>query len=213
MNNIYRLLAFGICALVAVQASAHVWATAGMSRWIAAGGTLDLATGEAISQGSKPFPEIDGLTLHALNGMTVIPSVALALLVVSFFARVPHGVLRAAVIVGLVALQVTLGLLGHGQPIFGALHGINALALFATAWTTARAARPPRSTPTPTPPPLASGSEPQPDAVVDQPVAVARPAPPLGRDERLLGVPLGAGQVADGHQRQGDVPVDRTADH
>jgi hypothetical protein len=183
MKNIYRLLAFGICALVAAQASFHVWATAGLSRWISAGGTLDLATGEAISQGSKPFPEITGFTLHALNGMAVIPTVALALLVASFFARLPHGILRAAIIVGLVALQVSFGLLGHGQPIFGALHGINALALFATAWTTARAARParPDRADRSTSPSVAAESEPQTEAVVSQPVAVARPAPPLSR--------------------------------
>jgi hypothetical protein len=39
----------------------------------------------------------------------------------------------AAITLGLVVLQVALGLLGHESAIFGLLHGINALALFSVA--------------------------------------------------------------------------------
>ncbi|MDF2554909.1 MAG: hypothetical protein K0R60_804, partial [Microbacterium sp.] len=58
---------------------------------------------------------------------------ALALLIVSFFAKVPRGVAFAVGVLVLVVLQVTLGLLGHGIPFLGFLHGMNALLLFAAA--------------------------------------------------------------------------------
>ena len=56
-------------------------------------------------------------------------------LVVSFFAKVPKGVMLAAVIVGLVVLQVFVlpalsREVGSG---FGALHGVNALVLMGVA--------------------------------------------------------------------------------
>jgi hypothetical protein len=68
-----------------------------------------------------------------MNGMMIIPLLALIFLIISFFAKVPGGVMLAAITLGLVVLQVALGLLGHESAIFGLLHGINALALFSVA--------------------------------------------------------------------------------
>ena len=42
---------------------------------------------------------------------------------------------------GLVVLQVLLGLFGHAVPLLGALHGLNALLLFGVAVMAAMAAR------------------------------------------------------------------------
>jgi hypothetical protein len=65
--------------------------------------------------------------------MMVIPALALLFLIVSFFAKVPRGIMWAALVLGAVVLQVTLGLLGHEAAIWGGLHGINALVLFSLA--------------------------------------------------------------------------------
>jgi heme A synthase len=72
--------------------------------------------------------------------MMIIPLIALLLLIFSFFAKVPGGVKWAGVVLGLVVMQVTLGLLGHSIPALGAMHGLNALLLFSAAIHTARRA-------------------------------------------------------------------------
>ena len=126
MRTVYRVLAFAICGLVMLQAASHAWVSAGLAAFLFEGGTFD--------PNSPPdIPEAMGFMIHGMNGMYVIPVVALALLVVSFFARVPRGVMWAVIIVALVALQVTLGLLGHTMTALAFLHGVNALALFGSA--------------------------------------------------------------------------------
>ena len=74
-----------------------------------------------------------GQVTHGLVGMMVIPLLAIVLLIVSFFARIAGGVKWAAIIFGLVALQIALAFGGFGVPAIGALHGLNALALLAVA--------------------------------------------------------------------------------
>jgi hypothetical protein len=144
MRAVYRVLAFVVAIEVAIQASFIVWGDAGFGLFIEDGGVVDKATFEsAFDSGEAPFPEFLGFVLHGMNGMMVIPAIALLLLVSSFFAKVPRGVVFALAVVGLVALQVTLGLMGHAVSALGALHGINALVLFsAAAWTGLRAKRP-----------------------------------------------------------------------
>jgi hypothetical protein len=129
MRVAYRVIAYVICALVALQAASHAWASAGLGLYIAQGGVVDASAQE----GPPPFPEVLGFMIHGMNGMFVIPALALILLIVSFFVKVRHSVTFAAGVLVLVVLQVTLGLLGHGIPLLGFLHGINALLLFTTA--------------------------------------------------------------------------------
>ena len=71
--------------------------------------------------------------LHGIFGMMLIPLLALVLLIISFFAKIPGGVKWAAIVLGLVVLQVALGIFGHETPYAGLLHGLNALILFAVA--------------------------------------------------------------------------------
>jgi hypothetical protein len=134
MKNVYRTFAYLICVLVAVQASSHAWGSAGLGLWVEQGGVLD----KAALEGDLSFPEILGLVIHGINGMMVIPAVALLFLVVSFFAKVPRGILFAGIVLVDVALQVTFGMLGHSVTVFALLHGINALVLFALAFTAGR---------------------------------------------------------------------------
>ena len=130
MRSAYRVLAFLIAGLVVVQAAAIVYAVAGLGKWVEEGGTLDKA---AFESDDLSFDGIVGFMIHGMNGMMLIPLVALIFLIVSFFAKVPGGVGRAALVLGLVILQVALGIFGHEIPALGGLHGINALILFGAA--------------------------------------------------------------------------------
>jgi heme A synthase len=74
------------------------------------------------------------------------------LLISSFFARVRGGVKFAALVFVLVGVQAMLGYALHDLPAMGALHGLNALLLFSTAFyaawrARASAVRPPAPTP------------------------------------------------------------------
>lgn len=132
----YRFLALMIAVLVVVQAGAIAWGFFGVSNFITDGGVIDEefldCTEDCESIGSADY----GFAIHMFfNGLVLIPLTSLALLVVSFFAKVPKGVALAATIVGLVVLQVLVlpalsREVGSG---FGALHGINALVLMGLA--------------------------------------------------------------------------------
>jgi hypothetical protein len=114
MKPTYRVLALLIALGVAVQ-------------------SMSIALGFFIVLKDKNTAENIGLELHSVVGMMVIPFLALVLLIVSFFAGVAGGVKWAAIIFGLVVLQVLLAFAALGAPAVGALHGLNALALIAVA--------------------------------------------------------------------------------
>jgi hypothetical protein len=138
MRKVYRVLAFLVAIEVALQAMFIVYGDAGLGLWVDDGGVVDKATFEDALEGGgeAPFPEFQAFILHGMNGMMVIPLLALLLVISSFFAKVPRGIAFAFGVLGLVLLQVTLGLFGHSIAALGALHGINALALFSVAaWT------------------------------------------------------------------------------
>lgn len=143
MRAAYRVLASLVAFLVVVQAAAIAWAMSGLSAWVTDGGTLDAAAME--EGGELLFPEVAGFIVHGINGTVMIPVVALALLVVSFFAHVPRGVAWAGGVIALVAVQVLLGIVLHGAPLAGLVHGANAFLLLGVAAQAARRAV--RSTP------------------------------------------------------------------
>lgn len=143
MRKTYRFLANAIAALVVVQAGAIAWAFFGLANEIDKNG---LVVNKACleSEGCGDFTAEWGFAIHMFfNGTVLIPLVALVLLVVSFFAKVPGGVKYAAGIFALIVLQViVLPMLsrevGSG---FGALHGINALVLMGVAIMAGQRAR------------------------------------------------------------------------
>lgn len=129
MRQTYKVLAHTIAGLVAVQAAVMVFAVAGLYAYITDGNTLSESTME-----SEPdFTGAIGFMLHGMIGMMLIPLLALVLLIISFFAKIPGGVKWAGIVLGLVVLQVFLGLMGHETPYSGLLHGLNALILFSVA--------------------------------------------------------------------------------
>ena len=131
MHMAYKVLAFLIVGLVAVQAAAHAWASSGLVKYLAQGGTIEFESTEA-----PPVPEFLGLMIHGMNGMFVIPIVAIVLLIVALVTKSSRAIIWAGVVVGLVALQVTLGLLGHETTALAFLHGLNAIVLAGTALAT-----------------------------------------------------------------------------
>ena len=124
MKTAYRVLAYLVAAEVAVQAMVMVWAVAGLSKWVDGGGVFDKAVIEgAAESGAMPFPEVLGILVHGINGTFVVPGLALALLIVKW----------AVIVLVLVVVQGQLGFLGHDLPLAGAVHGLNAFALFGVA--------------------------------------------------------------------------------
>ncbi|GAA1737289.1 hypothetical protein GCM10009809_35580 [Isoptericola hypogeus] len=134
MRVVFRILAFAVAGMVVVQAAVMVWAVAGLGIFVEDGGVVDSATMEQALAGDSPFPESVGLVLHGMNGMTVIPVLAVLLLVASFFAGVRGAWRWGLAVLLLVILQAALGLAGHSVPFLGALHGVNALLLFSAAF-------------------------------------------------------------------------------
>ena len=86
MRIAYKVLAYLVAAEVAVQAMVMVWFIAGLGKWVDSGGVFDKAAME--SRGRCSFPEVAGIIVHFINGLFVIPGLALLLLIVSFFTKV-----------------------------------------------------------------------------------------------------------------------------
>ena len=137
MKTAYRVLAFLIAAVVVIQAAAIGYGVFAQMNWIETGGTLDKAAFDTNAPGTG------ALIYHALEGYATL-LIALALLVVSFFAKIPKGVRWAVFVLVATFVQSALGALSHLLAAIGALHGAVALILFGVAVTTAamRARRP-----------------------------------------------------------------------
>ena len=147
MRKTYRILADAIAILVALQAMVMIFAIAGLFHWINdEGGSLDAAVVDSWEDDHPTFQGAIGVPIHQMVGTFLIPLVALALLVVAFFAAVDGGVKWAAIIVASVIIQVGAGISASDAPWVGLIHGLNAFALFSVAVVAARAAHPERQT-------------------------------------------------------------------
>lgn len=146
MRSAYRVLAMLVAGLVVVQAFAIAWAVAGLGKWVQDGNTFDKA---AFESDDTSFDGIVGFMIHGINGIMLIPLIALLLLIVSFFAKIPGGVKWAGLVLLFVVIQVTLGLFGQEIPILGGLHGLNALILFGLAVMAAMKSKAPTVEPSP----------------------------------------------------------------
>jgi len=131
MRNVYRAFAAIIAVEVLIQAAAVVYGVFGLSKYVEDGHTLN---SQMMEDGSNTsFTGLGGLVLHGMNGMMIIPLLGLLFVIVSFFAKVPKGVMWALITFGLIIVQVALGLFAHDIPALGILHGPNALVLFGAA--------------------------------------------------------------------------------
>jgi len=130
MRRIYAGLAWTIAGAVVVQASAIAFAFGGMLNLVSEGGVVDKALLESFQ--AAGVGEL-GFMIHGIVGAGVIPLLAVALLIVSFFVRTRGAKLWAAITLGLVVLQVTLGFSITDVPYLGLIHGANALAVVVAA--------------------------------------------------------------------------------
>ena len=118
MRIAYRVLAYLLALSVAVQAS------------LIAFGAFALENN--IDNGPVSDGDTTGVTLHHSFAYVVL-LLAVALLAVSFGAKVEHGVRWAAIPLGLIVVQFILAYAAYSTAIIGVLHGLNALAIFAVA--------------------------------------------------------------------------------
>jgi hypothetical protein len=137
MRRAYHVLAYIIAAEVVVQAMMMATAVAGLSHWIDDGATVN----KHVIDNHPSFTGSFGFPVHAINGEMLIPLFALALLIVSFFAGVAGGTRWALYILGLIVVQVVLGVSQGDVPLLGLLHGADALVIFAVAVIAARQAK------------------------------------------------------------------------
>jgi len=142
MRSTYKFLAYAMAVLVVVQAAAVAWGFFGVNDWIEnENGVVDQAYLEAAGEGESDFLAEWGFAIHFFFvGFLLSQLLALLLLIVSFFARIPGGIAWAGGVLGLVVLQVWLLPMAANEvdPIFGALHGVNALILLGVALQAAR---------------------------------------------------------------------------
>jgi hypothetical protein len=134
MKKTYQIFAFLIALEVVVQATAIAWAFFGFGNWIDEGNTFSKAQLDC-QDCPWNFTAERGFMIHGLNGMLIIPVLALIFLIISFFAKVPKGIHWALAVFVLVMVQSQLlpMLARDVSSAFGALHGLNALVLFGTA--------------------------------------------------------------------------------
>lgn len=137
MRTAYRVLAYLVAAEVVIQAAAVAYAVFGLGKYIDDGAVIDKATQES----GETFEGVIGFIVHGINGTMIVPAIALIFFIVSFFAKIRGGVLWAGITLALVVLQVLLGMFAHVVPFLGALHGLNALAVFAVAFMAGMRAR------------------------------------------------------------------------
>lgn len=122
MRSAYRVLAGLIALGVFVQAASIAGGWFGTLHEIDNGAVLD-----------EDYKGNLGHMIHGINGMMIVPILALVLLIVSFFAKIPGGVKWAGFLLLAVVVQVALAFVAFGMPAVGALHGMNALIIFGLA--------------------------------------------------------------------------------
>lgn len=124
MRSTYRVLAYVIAAGVAIQAAS-----------VALGFFLILShvDGGGVLTANYDYSGNAGIMVHRVGGLGLVPLASIALLVVSFFTRVPGAVRWAATVFGLVVLQIAFVFGAFLAPSVGALHGLNALAVLGAA--------------------------------------------------------------------------------
>ncbi|MDT7548871.1 MAG: hypothetical protein QOD98_1024 [Nocardioidaceae bacterium] len=135
MRGVYRVLVGLLAVEVLVQGMAIAYALAGLGHWIDKDGGV---ANKALFDSDNPdFPGVGGFMIHGLNGTMIIPILVLLILIVSFFAKLPGASKRAGIFVGLVILQVFLGIFAHEVPFVILLHVLNAFLIFSLAAITA----------------------------------------------------------------------------
>ena len=134
MKATYRVLAYLVPVLVALQASFIALGVFGLGSWVSDGHDL---TKNVLENGGSTGDL--GFMLHSIGAMVMIV-IALMLLIVSFLAKIEGGVRAAALVFIDVVLQWVLALISFSAWAVGLLHGLNAFLLFGPGMMAAGAA-------------------------------------------------------------------------
>lgn len=144
MRKAYQILAYVLAGLVVIQTMSIAYAMAGVFHWVDKdGGVLDSAVYNSWDEERPTFQGSGGYGLHAISGQMLIPVIAIAFLVVSLFAakQVQGAAKRAAILLGMVILQVVLGLTSHDTVALAPLHALNGLGILGMALASGQKAR------------------------------------------------------------------------
>jgi hypothetical protein len=136
VKQAYRVLNYLLSLEVLIQAAVIAWYAFGVYKYADDNGSI---SHHQLEDGG--FNGHAGAVIHAVNGFMIIPFIALVLLVVSFFAKIPGGVRLAVITFVLVVVQAfVLPELSTKAPAVGMLHGAVALAILALTIISARKA-------------------------------------------------------------------------
>jgi hypothetical protein len=124
MRATYRVLGYTISGLVVVQAAAIAFAMFGVLHFVDGGDSLN----ESLANDRSGFDGAAGWVIHSF-GAILISLLAIILLIISFFAKIPGGVKWAGFVFLAVLLQWVLAIVAFGVPVVGALHAVNAFAI------------------------------------------------------------------------------------
>jgi hypothetical protein len=150
MRATYKILGHSIAGLVAVQAAAIALWVFGMFSWIDSGDG-NTVTPQLSDDRLEGVTGAVGITIHSF-GAIVVALLALVLLIVSFFAKIPGGTKWAGFVFLAVLFQWVIAIVSFSVPGLGFLHGLNALLIAWLGWRAAKQAS------------VASGTVPTPEA-------------------------------------------------
>lgn len=138
MRATYRVLGHLIAGLVVVQAAAIALWVFGLLYWVDDGDGNTL-TPQLLEDRLEGVTGAVGITIHSF-GAIVIALLAIVLLIVSFFAKIPGGVKWAGLMFLAVLFQWVIAIVSFAVPALGFLHGINAFVIVWLGWRVAKQA-------------------------------------------------------------------------
>jgi hypothetical protein len=118
-----------------VQAAAIALWLFGLLNWIDSGEGNTL-TSQLAEDRLEGVTGAVGITIHSFGAM-VVALLAIVLLVVSFFAKIPGGVKWAGIMFAAVLFQWVIAIVSFETPGLGVLHGANALVIAWLGWRVA----------------------------------------------------------------------------
>jgi hypothetical protein len=134
MRATYRALSHTISGLVVVQAAAIALWVFGLLSWVDDGHSFTPAVSDDRAEGVTGSV---GIAIHSFGAMAVA-LLAIVLLIVSFFTKLPGAVKWAGFIFLAVLLQWVVAIISFSVPGLGVIHGANAILIAWLGWHAAK---------------------------------------------------------------------------
>ncbi len=136
MRSAYKILGHTIAGFVAIQAAAIALWVFGMFKWVDDGHSLTQQVSDDRLEGVTGSV---GIMIHSLGAM-IVALLAIILLIISFFAKIPGGVKWAGFVFLAVLAQWVIAIASFEIPGLGFLHGLNAIVIAWLGWRAAKQA-------------------------------------------------------------------------